>query len=185
MPGLRDEILLSGTDSCGERSDRLYDCVKYGSQLVMDIERDHIEDDAVIALLREHLADMHRTSPPESVYALDVEALRHPSILFWVAREDGRVLGCAALKELDSSHGEIKSMRTAASARKRGVAKRLLTHVIQQARERGYTRLSLETGSFAFFEPARKLYRNFGFEFCGPFADYPAGPNSIFMTREL
>ena len=151
----------------------------------MDIERDQIRDPAVVTLLREHLADMHRTSPPESVHALDVDALKHPSVSFWVAREDGHVLGCAALKELDSSHGEIKSMRTATSARKRGVAKSLLTHVVTQAKEKGYTRLSLETGSFAFFEPARRLYLSFGFEFCGPFADYSPDPASVFMTREL
>ena len=151
----------------------------------MDIERDRIEDEAVIALLRAHLADMHKTSPPESIHALDIEALRHPSISFWVAREDGQVVGCAALKELDAYHGEIKSMRTAPSARNRGVAKGLLAHVVQRATERGYTRLSLETGSQAFFEPARRLYRSFGFEFCGPFADYSLDPHSSFMTREL
>ena len=151
----------------------------------MDIERDRIEDEAVITLLTEHLADMHKTSPPESVHALDVDALKHPSISFWVAREDGRVLGCAALKELDPHHGEIKSMRTAASARNRGVADRLLAWIVQRAKECGYKRLSLETGAQPFFEPARRLYRTRGFKLCGPFADYSPDPNSVFMTREL
>ncbi len=151
----------------------------------MEIARDNIEDDAVIGLLREHLADMYANSPPESVHALDVDKLKHPSITFWVAREDGIVLGCAALKELDSRHGEIKSMRTSARARKRGVGSRLLEHVIQQAKNRGYTRLSLETGSMAFFEPARRMYSKFGFEYCDPFGDYRPDPNSRFMTLAI
>ena len=151
----------------------------------MTIERDDISDAAVIDLLREHLADMHAVSPPESIHALDLDALKHPSISFWVARDEGRVMGCVALKELDAHHGEIKSMRTARSARKRGVARRLLAHLMGAAKERGYTRLSLETGSQAFFEAARLLYRDAGFEFCDPFGDYSPDPNSVFMTRRL
>ncbi len=151
----------------------------------MEIKPDTIEHESVIALLQEHLTDMHETSPPESIHALDVTGLKHPSITFWVMWENGRALGCAALKELDSAHGEIKSMRTAAIARNRGVATQLLSHLVETARGRGYTRLSLETGSMAFFEPARSLYRKFGFEFCEPFADYTRDPNSNFMTRRL
>jgi len=151
----------------------------------MDIQRDDIQDGTVINLLRDHLADMYANSPPESVHALDVEKLKDPSITFWVAREDGTVLGCVALKELDSSHGEVKSMRTAATARNRGVGSRLLKHVIQQAKGRGYRRISLETGSMVFFEPARRLYTKFGFAYCNPFADYTPDPNSKFMTLEI
>ncbi len=139
----------------------------------------------VVALLEEHLADMFATSPPESVHALDAASLAGPGMTFWTLREDGLVLGTAALKELDPAHGEIKSMRTAAAARRRGVAGRLLDHVLATAAERGYTRLSLETGSQDFFAPARALYRARGFVECGPFASYVADPHSRFFTRAL
>lgn len=128
---------------------------------------------------------MHATSPPESVHALDVDGLLNPAVTFWVAWEDGTAIGCVALKELDSFHGEIKSMRTTAQARNRGVGSQLLKHLIQQAKSRGYTRLNLETGSQDFFEPARRLYTKFGFEYCNPFSDYTPDPNSKFMTREI
>lgn len=150
---------------------------------MIEILRDDIADDAVMNLLSEHLADMYSHSPPQSVHALDIEKLKHPSVTFWVARECGTVLGCVALKELDPIHGEMKSMRTAATSRNRGVGSRLLEHVIQQAGSRGYTRISLETGSMDFFEPARRLYGKYGFEYCGPFADYELDANSVFMTR--
>lgn len=151
----------------------------------MEIKLDKIDDTAVITLLREHLADMHATSPPESVHALDLDGLRDPAVTFWVGWEGEAAIGCVALKELDPVHGEIKSMRTAAQARKRGVGSQLLEHVIGEAARRGYTRLSLETGSQAFFEPARRLYAKFGFEECYPFADYTLDPNSVFMTRDM
>jgi putative acetyltransferase len=139
----------------------------------------------VLALLEEHLADMRATSPPESVHALDPDALAQPGISFWTLREDGALLGTAALTELGAGHGEIKSMRTATAARRRGVAARLLDHVVSEARARGYTRLSLETGSQDFFAPARTLYASRGFVECGPFGDYVPDPNSVFMTLPL
>ena len=139
----------------------------------------------VIALLEEHLADMYATSPPESVHALDPTALTGPGLAFWTLREDGAVLGCAALKQLDAGHGEIKSMRTATAARRRGVAARLLDHVLAEAGSRGYRRLSLETGSQDFFAPARSLYASRGFAECGPFGDYTPDPHSVFMTLAL
>lgn len=151
----------------------------------MEIRPDNIDDEAVVGLLREHLADMHSTSPPESVHALDIEELKKPSVTFWVGWEGRAAVGCVALKELDSFHGEIKSMRTAAQARNRGVGSRLLKHVIREGKERGYRRLSLETGSQEFFEAARHLYAKFGFEYCEPFADYTLDPHSSFMTREI
>jgi putative acetyltransferase len=109
----------------------------------------------VITLLEEHLADMYATSPPESVHALDPTSLAGRDISFWTLREDGAVLGCVALKRLGSGHGEIKSMRTATAARRRGVAARLLDHVLAEARAWAYGRLSLETGAQDFFAPAR------------------------------
>lgn len=139
----------------------------------------------VLALLEEHLADMHATSPPESVHALDAAALTGPGMTFWTLRSNGAVLGTAALKEIDPTHGEIKSMRTAATARRRGVAALLLDHVLATARERGYDRLSLETGTQEFFAPARALYRSRGFEECGPFGSYVLDPHSAFFSKSL
>ena len=136
-------------------------------------------------LLEEHLRSMHSISPPESVHALDLHALRAPQISFWTAWQGSELLGCGALKELDRRHGEIKSMRTAASHRRKGVARTMLEHIVAQAEERGYARLSLETGSQADFEPARRLYRSFGFVDGPPFADYAEDPNSVFLTKTL
>ncbi|MCP1415392.1 GNAT family N-acetyltransferase [Paenarthrobacter sp. A20] len=132
-------------------------------------------------LLSEHLADMFATSPAESVHALDHSALSHESITFWTAREDGVLLGCGALKTLSSGHAEIKSMRTTANARGRGVATLLLEHIVAEARSRSLERLSLETGTEDYFAPARRLYARHGFTECPPFADYALDPNSVFM----
>jgi putative acetyltransferase len=151
----------------------------------MEIKIDDLSGSEIQELLREHLRSMHRLSPPESVHALDIEGLRQPEITFWTVWEQGALLGCGALKELDTQHGEIKSMRTASRHLRRGVAAHLLQHILAAAKQRGYKRLSLETGSMAAFEPARRLYAKFGFTYCAPFADYVADPNSVFMTREL
>lgn len=151
----------------------------------MDIAIDDPARADVLALLAEHLADMHATSPPESVHALDVDALPVPAVTFWTARRDGVLLGCAALKELEPDHGEVKSMRTATAARGGGVATALLRHVVVEAEGRGYARLSLETGSQDFFAPARRLYARHGFTECGPFADYVLDPHSVFFSRAL
>ncbi len=151
----------------------------------LHIRLDDLRGPEIRALLEEHLADMRRISPPESVHALDLDALRRPEISFWTVWAGGEMLGCGALKELDSSHGEIKSMRTAAAHRGKGVARAVLAHAVDEATRRGYGRLSLETGSQPDFEPARRLYASFGFTFCGPFADYAEDPNSVFMTLAL
>jgi putative acetyltransferase len=136
-------------------------------------------------LLSEHLADMFATSPAESVHALDHSALSHEAITFWTAREDGVLLGCGALKELTDGHAEIKSMRTTTNARGRGVATLMLKHIVAQASERGYERISLETGTEEYFAPARRLYARHGFTECPPFADYTLDPNSVFMELTL
>ena len=151
----------------------------------MNIKVDDLSGSEIRELLQEHIQGALLHSPPESVHALDVEGLRKPEITFWAAWENGELLGCGALKELDSQHGEIKSMRTAAQHLRKGVATSLLIHIIEEARRHGYSRLSLETGSMEAFAPARKLYTGFGFTYCGPFADYVADPYSVFMTREL
>lgn len=128
---------------------------------------------------------MFEHSPPESVHALDLEGLRSPEITFWSAWQEGELLGCGALKQLDTQHGEVKSMRTARAHLRKGVASGILQHIINEAERRSYNRLSLETGSMVAFEPAQALYASFGFEYCGPFADYNEDPNSVFMTRQL
>jgi putative acetyltransferase len=152
---------------------------------LMDIKIDDLSGSEIYELLQEHLRSMALHSPPESIHALDIEELRQPEITFWTVRENGELLGCGALKELDAQHAEIKSMRTSSLHLRKGVAKNLLKHILEEARRRGYSRLSLETGSMEAFEPARKLYANFGFTYCEPFADYIEDPYSVFMTREL
>ena len=139
----------------------------------------------VHALLEGHLADMRATTPPESVHALDIPALRIDSVTFWTAREENALLGCGALVELSPTHGEIKSMRTGCRHRRRGVARAILDTIMNEAAHRGYERLSLETGSPDFFVPARRLYASYGFTECEPFGDYILDSNSIFMTRLL
>ena len=144
-----------------------------------------LADPRVLRLLDDHLADMHAESPPESVHALDVSGLTRPEVTFWVVADGDELLGCVALKELEPDHGELKSMRTDAAARGRGLGRLLLAHVLAEAEARGYRRISLETGSQDFFVPARTLYARHGFTETGPFGDYVLDPLSIFMTREL
>jgi putative acetyltransferase len=151
----------------------------------VDIRIDDLSGAEIRELLEEHLANMRKISPPESIHALPLEGLREPEITFWTAWENGELLGCGALKELDSQHGEIKSMRTSPRHLRKGVAKSLLDFIIGEAVRRGYRQLSLETGSMEAFEPARQLYSRAGFTFCEPFADYIDDPNSVFMTKEL
>jgi putative acetyltransferase len=148
----------------------------------MNIRLDDLRGPEIRALLQEHLRNMHEISPPESVHALDLDALRHPSITFWTAWSGSDLLGCGALKELDPAHGEIKSMRTAMSHRRTGVARAILKRIVVEARVRSYVRLSLETGSQPEFLPARRLYGSFGFTYCSPFATYVEDPHSVFMT---
>ena len=151
----------------------------------MEIQLDDPRRADVLALLEEDLADMYATSPAESVHALDPDALTAPGISFWTARDGDVLLGCAALKQLSAEHAELKSMRTATAARRRGVAGRLLDHVLAESRRRGHTRVSLETGTEDYFAAARSLYLTRGFVECPPFEGYVLDPNSVFLTREL
>jgi len=151
----------------------------------LEIRTGGLDTPEVIALLREHLHGMTLHSPPESIHALDLESLRKPGITFWSAWQGSELMGCGAMKELDPLHGEIKSMRTATAHLRKGVAARLLEHIIAEAKHRSYARLSLETGSMEAFAPAHRLYASFGFEPCGPFADYVEDPYSMFMTRKI
>ena len=151
----------------------------------LQIMRDDLRGPEIRALLEEHLRHMHELSPPESVHALDLDALRRPEISFWTAWSGGALLGCGALKQLSTHEGEVKSMRTASAARGRGVGRLLLQHVMAEARRRGYQKLWLETGVGPGFEPARTLYASAGFLSCGPFADYREDPYSVFMCLTL
>lgn len=153
--------------------------------MTMKIEIDDLSRAEIHALLNEHLQSMYELSPPESVHALDLEKLRKPEITFWTAWEGTQLLGCGALKELNSKHGEVKSMRTPKALRRKGAGRAILAHAIEVARARGYERLSLETGTVEEFQPAQRLYESFGFAYCEPFGDYAEDPNSVFMTLHL
>jgi len=150
------------------------------------IDVDDPRRDDVRALLRTHLDFAHAHSEPEDVHALDVEALTDPAVRFFSARDaGGRLLAVGALKSLDATHGEVKSMHTAQSARGTGVGAALLEHLVEVAREAGLQRVSLETGSMAAFAAARRLYARAGFTECAPFGDYVVAEASTFMTRTL
>ncbi|MGM8929970.1 GNAT family N-acetyltransferase [Salinicola halophyticus] len=151
----------------------------------MQIKRDDLRGPEIAAMLQAHIDDLEPYSPPESRHALDQEGLRRPEVQFYTAWEDGQLLGCGAFKRLDDMHAEIKSMRTDPAHLRKGVARAILTHLIEEARSTGLQRLSLETGSEAFFAPARRLYEAFEFTECEPFDSYVEDPYSVFMTRKL
>jgi putative acetyltransferase len=151
----------------------------------MDIRLDDLKAPEVIRLLEEHYRSLRAISPPESCHVLDLSGLRKPEITFWSVWQGRELLGCGALKELDPRHGEIKSMRTANAHLRKGVGSALVRHILDEAKQRAYRRLSLETGAQDEFRPARELYARFGFTSCRPFGDYVEDPNSVFMTREL
>jgi putative acetyltransferase len=140
----------------------------------------------VTALLRRHLDYAHANTAPEDVFALDVERLVDPAIAFFSFRdEEGALLAVGALKHLDPSHAEIKSMHTAEQFRRRGIGRAMVEYLLDAARARGYTRVSLETGTQPAFAPARSLYEAAGFEPCAAFADYRSSDASAFMTLAL
>ena len=151
----------------------------------MEIIVDDLTNERTIRLIANHLNGMAENSPPESIHALGVEKLQAKEITFYSAWEDEEIMGCGALKELTPTHGEVKSMRTAREHLRKGVARVILLHIVNEAKKRGYTTLSLETGSMKAFTPAHKLYESFGFTYCGPFANYEEDPNSVFMSLAL
>jgi len=151
----------------------------------MHMRTDDLTDPRVLGLLEEHLANMHELSPPDQVFAFDASRLRAPGVTFWTVWDGDQLLGCGALKELSATEGEIKSMRTPRSSRRRGAGRAVLLHIIAVARARGYARLSLETGSHPDFGPAHVLYRSVGFAHSGPFGDYAPNDHSVFMSLEL
>ena len=139
----------------------------------------------MLALLERHLTFARETSPPEDMHALDLSGLLDPGITLFSARSGGRLLAIGALKELDGSGAELKSMHTTEEARRQGVGKAMLDHLISVARRRGHRRVSLETGSMEAFVPALALYESAGFTPCGPFGDYSPSPNSTYLTLNL
>lgn len=151
----------------------------------IDIQQDDLSSEDVQSLIAEHLSGMHTNSPPGHVHALAIESLRTQGVTFWTAREEGVLCGCGALKELDPCTGEIKSMRTRAAFIRRGVGQALLDEIVREARQRGYSRLLLETGTGDAFAPAHALYRRNGFESSGPFGDYSATEFNVFMAKTL
>jgi putative acetyltransferase len=151
----------------------------------MEIKVDDLSGFEIAEFLKEHIREMKSVSPPESKHALDLEGLRKPEITFWTVWDNDLLIGCGAMKELDADLAEIKSMRTITSYRGKGIASMLLEHILDEAKQRGYHRISLETGSMPFFEPARNLYAKYGFEYCEPFSTYREDTNSVFMTKKL
>ena len=151
----------------------------------MRITLGDLTDPRVVDLLRYHLVTARAQTAPGSAHALDISGLQAPDITFWAAWDGDTVVAVGALKLLAKDHGEVKSMHTAASARRNGIGSAMLRHIIAAARSRGISRLSLETGSWDYFRPAIALYRKHGFVECQPFADYVPDPNSVFMTLDL
>lgn len=151
----------------------------------MEIRIDDLSGPEIAALLQTHLIDAAKHSPPGSIHALDLEALRVPQIRFWTAWEDGALLGCGALKDMGNGEGEIKSMHTTAAHRGKGVAASIVAVIVEDARERDFKRLYLETGAVDAFAPARALYQKFGFATCAPFGAYVEDPFSTHMMLEL
>jgi putative acetyltransferase len=151
----------------------------------VQISRADFADPRLAAFLQAHLDDMEPTAPPESRHALDLSALQGDGVRLWVGADGDDLVATAALAALEGRHEELKSMRTDPRVRGRGVATRMLAHVLADARSRGVDRVSLETGSMAFFEPARRFYARAGFVACRPFGSYVDDPNSTFMTLDL
>ena len=152
---------------------------------VIEIRSGGLDDPLVRELLQTHLRQARAETARGSAHALDLQELQAPDIEFWSVWRDGQLVAIGALKRLPADHFEIKSMHTIGASRRTGVASALLRHIIDAARRRGARRLSLETGSWSYFGPARALYRKHGFVECEPFADYIPDPNSIFMTLAL
>jgi putative acetyltransferase len=152
---------------------------------VLRIEPDDLSRPQVLALLEEHVCNMYELSPPDKVFAFDASKLRAPGVRFWTAWKGEMLMGCAALKELSPTEGEIKSMRTPSARRRSGAGRALLTHIIEVGRSRAYRVLYIETGCNPAFLAAQTLYRSVGFGLCGPFGQYRENGNSVFMSLSL
>lgn len=149
------------------------------------IGEDDPEAADVRSLIQRHLDHARRHTPPDDVHALEISALAADDVTLFTVRRDGELLGVGALRQLDAGHAELKSMHTAAAARRQGVGRAMVDHLVGVARARGCHRISLETGAMDAFAASRSLYAALGFEPCEPFGDYPGGRNSVCMTLEL
>jgi putative acetyltransferase len=152
---------------------------------MLEIRADDLAGPEIAELIAIHARTMLAASPPESCHFLPIDGLRQPSVTVWSLWEDGALLGCGGLKDLGDGTGEIKSMHTREVQRGRGLGRRMLEHILAEARRRSYTALYLETGSMDAFIPAHRLYEAYGFSYCGPFGDYVDDPHSVFMMRSL
>ena len=152
---------------------------------MLKIIEDGLDNQQVLAMLRFHFDTNMAVTPPGSAHVFDVSRQKQSDVFFWTAWNDETLMGTGALKLMDANHGEIKSMHTLQTARRSGVGAAMLRHIMEQAKAKGLKRLSLETGSFEFFAPARALYARHGFDECPPFEDYKPDPHSTFMTREI
>lgn len=152
-------------------------------QWTVDVEDPRTPD--ILGLLQRHLEFARAVTPPEDVHALDIDGLADPSVTFFSLRDDGALIGIGAIKQLDETHYELKSIHTAEEARGNGVGRAMVDHLLGVARDRGAHRVSLETGNVEAFAPSRALYAKAGFVECGPFGDYEGGNTSAFMTMEL
>ena len=176
--------------SCGMVSGLVANCstLSFGhteNAMFIDVRQDNLSSTEVIALVSDHLAGMHSTSPPGHVNALALDALRHPTVTFWSAWIDGELCGCGALKELNGLSGEVKSMRTRDRFLRLGVGQAVLDTIMAVSRERRYEHLFLETGTGPAFQAAHSLYRRNGFEWTGAFGDYTATHFNVFMVKAL
>ncbi len=153
--------------------------------LRLNIAVDDLSDGGVVRLLQDHRQEMLKHSPPESVHALDVDSMHSLDLTFWSASIDGCLVGCTALKQLDSAHAEVKSMKVSDNFVGKGVGRALINHLLIEAKRRAYKRLSLETGTMSVFIPARGLYESLGFTVCDPFGNYVEDPHSVCMTLEI
>ena len=145
----------------------------------------NFDNPEVDELLRKHFIELRSVSPAGSTHVLDIDGLKNPSIKFWSLWENEKLMGCGALKFLNENHGEFKSIRVADQYRRKGYGKKIISHLIAEAKELKIKKISIETGSGKFFKSARKLFKNFGFEKCEPFSHYKADANSCYMTLEI
>ena len=145
----------------------------------------NFDNSEVNNLLKKHFIELRSVSPEGSTHVLDIEGLKDPSIKFWSLWENNELVGCGALKFLEKKHGEFKSIRVADKFRKTGVGKKIIDHLIEEAKKLEVSKLSIETGAGNFFLPARKLFSKFGFKKCSPFAHYKNDPNSCYYSLDL
>ena len=145
----------------------------------------NFDDPQVNELLNKHFVELRSVSPEGSTHVLDILGLKHASIRFWSLWENNELIGCGAIKFLDEKHGEFKSIRVADKYRRSGAGEKIIFHLINEAKQIGINKLSIETGAGKFFAPARKLFKKFGFKTCKPFAHYKDDPNSCYFSLDF